>query len=140
LWDFCEFNIHFVFRIDHHAPWFVDPTFQQIGRSDTTTSQWIARIGITTSQQIDRIGNTHKLTDFWYIRFHGLLTLMLLVQIIGTYPLLGMDTFCIYPKVQIRSKFSKLHTLSMCTMNVYWFKKKIKINNIPYPYPMGISE
>jgi len=29
--EICESNIHFVFGIDCHVQWFVDPIFQQIG-------------------------------------------------------------------------------------------------------------
>jgi len=33
---FCESNIHFMFQIDNHVQWFVDPTFQQIDKTGNT--------------------------------------------------------------------------------------------------------
>jgi hypothetical protein len=51
-----------VSEIDHHAQWFVDPRFQQIGKINTNTSKLISKIE-----------NTQKLYIYIY-KFHGALT------------------------------------------------------------------
>jgi hypothetical protein len=47
--------MHSVFEFDHHAQWFLHPTFQQI--SEIKNTKKIGQIGINTSQHIDIIGN-----------------------------------------------------------------------------------